>query len=50
MDGCLLRPVAAVDTVRARPVASSSHVGAHPGLTVGRGQFALAAFSGWRLT
>lgn len=38
---------------RARPwrVASlASHVGAHPGLTVGRGQFALAAFSGRRLT
>lgn len=29
--------------------ASSSHVGTHPGLTVGGGQFALAPFSGWRL-
>lgn len=28
---------------------SSSHVGAHSGLAVGGCQFALAAFSGWRL-
>lgn len=29
--------------------ASYSHVGAHPGLAVGRCKFTLAAFSGWRL-
>lgn len=29
--------------------ASDSHVGAHPGLAVGRREFALAAFSGRRL-
>lgn len=49
--GSILRPGDAVRTggMQTLVTASYSHVGAHPGLAVGRREFTLAAFSGRRL-
>lgn len=49
--GSILRAGDAVSRVAMQTLvtASYSHVGAHPGLAVGRREFTLAAFSGRRL-